>query len=63
MKPTTGHEFSPPIPSSVDVAWDENEPVDQTPPPDHEGWLEAGENGWRMTRERREKWRREPKAP
>ena len=58
----TRDEFSPPGGSSVDVAFDSGQPLDQTPPPDHEGWLEACENGWRMTRERREKRRREPKS-
>ena len=61
MERTTHQEFTPPIPSSIDVAWDENDLGDQTPPPDHEGWLEACENGWRLTRERRERRRRESK--
>lgn len=32
--------------------------LDQTPPPDHEGWLEARENGLRWTRKRWELRRR-----
>ena len=62
MERTTRNELNPLDGSGVDVALDETELVDQTPPPDHEGWLEACENGWRMTRERRERRRREPKA-
>ena len=32
--------------------------LDQTPPPDHEGWLEARESGLRWTRKRWELRRR-----
>jgi hypothetical protein len=32
--------------------------LDMTPPPDHEGWVEACANGLRAIRERREKRRR-----
>lgn len=34
------------------------EDLDQTPPPDHEGWLEARESGLRWTRKRWELRRR-----
>jgi hypothetical protein len=37
---------------------DELEALDRTPPPDHEGWVEAGSNGRRATRERLERRRR-----
>ena len=37
----------------------EREPVlDRTPPPDHEGWVEASLNGLLAIRERRERRRR-----
>ena len=36
----------------------EEEALDQTPPPDHEGWLEARESGLRWTRKRWELRRR-----
>jgi hypothetical protein len=32
--------------------------LDRTPPPDHEGWVEASLNGLRAIRERRERRRR-----
>jgi hypothetical protein len=60
MERTTRNELNPLDDSGV--ALDDKGLIDQTPPPDHEGWLEACENGWRMTRERRERRRREPKA-
>lgn len=53
------HRVSLPTPAGdhalADIVDDE---VDTTPPPDHEGWVEACANGLRAMRERREKRRR-----
>lgn len=60
MQRVTPEKILPEGSPSVVPVWHDDEPVDQTPPPDHEGWLEACESGWRFTRERREKRRRKP---
>jgi hypothetical protein len=36
MQRTTSEEVLPELSASVESVWDEEEPPDQTPPPDHE---------------------------
>ena len=56
----TTDEVLSPSPPSVHLVWDDNEPVDQTPPPDHEEFERLAEQGRRATKERRERRRRNP---
>jgi hypothetical protein len=50
--------IAPEIPSVPDSSWDEEESLDQTPPPDHEEWLAVARLGRRATRMRWEMRRR-----
>jgi hypothetical protein len=49
---------NPDLDSDPSIVEAEEEFLDQTPPPDHEGWLEARESGLRWTRKRWELRRR-----
>lgn len=57
--PKTDHEFEIAAPHrNPGSDWDDNLPVDQTPPPDHEEFELVSERGRRALRERWERRRR-----
>ena len=58
MKRATEDDIVPEIPPILDSSWDDEEPWDQTPPPDHEEFELVSAAGRRAIGERWERRRR-----